>query len=164
MTPNISGLSAYAGKYEAKLFSTLFNSFDALKDLTLYTNIKKATQMTKLKAGKGARPGHATFQASGQDLVYSGTVLEPIWGKRDLNIVPSEYLDTWMVEYKSRGINPKELPFAEYLWNQIVIELAAELNDSTIYFGFDKADATAYAGGSTYAVGDYSTFDSPATG
>jgi hypothetical protein len=163
-SPNISALAAYAGKNEQKLFSTLFNKFDALNDLTLFQDIKVATQMTKLKAGKGARPGSKTFQSSGQDLVYSGTTLTPTWGKRDLSISPTDYNSTWMAEIKSRGVNPKEIPFAAYVWNQVMIELAAELNDNTIYFGFDKADASAYSSGSTYAVGDYITFDTPSTG
>lgn len=163
-SPVISALAAYAGKYEQKLFSKLFNSFDAKNDITVFEDIKVAMIMTKLRAGDGARPGSATFQANGNDLVYTENTLTPKWGKRDITVVPSNYNSTWMAELKSKGVNPKEIPFAKYVMEQVMIELAAELNDKTIYFGFDKADATAYAGGSTYAVGDYITFDTPSTG
>lgn len=164
MTPDLSALAAYAGTHEKKLFSTLFNKFDAITDLTFYQGIKVATQMTKLRAGKGARPGSSTFQSSGKDLVYTGTVLEPKWGKRDISVVPSEYFNTWMAELRSTGVNPKELPFAKYVWDQVAIELAAELNDRTVFFGFDKADAVAYSALTAYDEGDYITFDTPSTG
>ncbi len=163
-SPDLSALAAYVGKYEQKLFSKLFNEFDAISDLTFFQGIKKAVNMTKLRAGDGARPGSAQLQSSGTDLKYTGTVLAPVWGKRDITVIPSDYNETWMAEVKSAGVNPKEIPFASYVWGQVMIELAAELNDKTIYFGFDKADAVAYNIANAYVVGNYVTFDTPSTG
>lgn len=40
MDPNLTKLSAYAGKYEKKLFSTLINSLDIANDITVYPGIK----------------------------------------------------------------------------------------------------------------------------
>lgn len=157
-SPDISALAAYAGKYEKALFSTLVNSLDAMNDLTVIQDVKNKLNMTKLKAGNGARPYATANEGRSSDLQYTGRVLEVLQGKRDLNIAPNDYRSTWMSEVMKPGVNPKEIPFAAYVWEQVMKELAAEINDNTIYFGFDKTDATAYDGGSTYAVGDYITF------
>jgi hypothetical protein len=158
--PLLAALIAYAGKYDKQLYSTLVNGMDAANDVTLLSNIKNKLQLTKLKAGKGARPYSSNFEGGRQgDLDYSGTTLEVEMGKRDLLIEPYKYRDTWMSEVMRPGVNPDDIPFAAYVWDQVIKELQAELNDQTIYFGFDKSTAVAFAAGATYAVGAYITFN-----
>lgn len=156
-SPDLQALEGYAGKYEKQLFSTLVNALDALNDLTVISDVKNTLNLTKLKAGKGARPYNSEFQASGDDLVYTGRKLEVLMGKRDVRIEPYKYRSTWMSEVMKSGVNPTDIPFAAYVWQQVMKELAAELNDETIYFGVDKSTAVAWATGNTYAAGDLVT-------
>lgn len=157
--PDLSALAAYAGKYEKRLFSTLVNELDAISDVTLIPDLKNKLNMTKLTAGNGARPYSSVFQGGrGNDLKYTGRVLEVHMGKRDLTIEPYLYRPTWMSEVMRPGVNPDDIPFAGYVWERVMAELAAEINDKTIYFGFNKATATAYSGAATYAPGNYITF------
>lgn len=158
MSPDIAGLAAYAGKYEKSIFSKLFNALDAVNDLTLIENVKNKMKMTKLRAGDGARPFSATFEATDDDLIYTEQDLEVALAKRDIRIEPSKYRATWMSESMKEGVNALDIPFAAYVWEQVMIELAAEINDKTIYFGFDKSTATAYSAATAYAVGAYITF------
>jgi len=154
-SPDITALAAYAGLYEKQLFSTLVNELDAVTDLTLIQDVKNKLNMTKLRAGNGARPYSVGTTARAGDLAYTGRVLEVTQGKRDLEVEPLKYRSTWMSEVMRPGVNPDDMPFAAYVWAQVMKELAAEINDKTVYFGFDKATAAAYAGGTAYAVGDY---------
>lgn len=156
-SPDISQLQAYAGDYEKQLFSKLFNSLDAFNDVTVYPDVKVAVNMTKLRAGDGARPYNSDFEARGTDLIYTGRKLSPDEGKRDIKVIPSKYRPTWMSLVMQPGHNPLDIPFASYVWNQVMVELGAEINDKTIYFGFDKTTATVFSGAATYAVGDYIT-------
>lgn len=160
-SPNLSALAAYAGVYEQKLFSTLFNSLDAAKDMTLYENVKGKIQMTKLTAGNGARPFSSTFEGKGTDLIYTPQTLTVTEGKRDLLIDPSLYRSTWMAAQMQAGHNPQDIPFAGYVWNEVMVELAAEINNRTVYFGFDRTDATiahAWDVGTASVAGQYYSF------
>lgn len=157
---DVAALAAYAGKYQKKLFSTLVNMLDFASDLTILRDIKNSLNLTKLTVGKGARPYSKVFEAKGGDLGYTPRVLSVLMGKRDISIHPNDYRSTWMSEVMRPGVNPHDIPFAAYVWDQVLKELAAEINDRAIYFGFDKGDAVAFAGGDTYSEGDYITFAS----
>lgn len=160
---DFSALIAYAGKYERSLFATLLNALDAITDCTLYQSVKNKINLTKLKVRGGARPYSINLDARQGDLQYTNRVLEAHLGKRDLLIVPSEYRDTWMSEMMNEGVDNKDIPFAQFMWEQVMADLAAEINDHTIYFGFDKTTAVVFNAGATYAVGNYITFKTDGT-
>jgi len=153
--PDISALAAYAGLYEQRLFSTLVNALDAVSDVTVIQGVKVALQLTKLRAGNGARPYSVGTTARAGDLHYSGQILSVAQGKRDLEIEPYQYRSTWMSQQMQPGVNPTDIPFAAYVWAQVMTELAAEINDKTIYFGFDKTAAAAFDAAHVYTVGEY---------
>jgi hypothetical protein len=50
------------------------------------------------------------------------------------------------------------MPFAQYVWNEVIKSVQADINNETAYFGFDKEDAVAYNAGNAYVVGNYVTF------
>lgn len=156
-SPDITALAAYAGMYEKFLFSTLVNELDAVSDVTLISDIKNKLNMTKLRAGNGARPYSSTTQARPTDLQYTGRILTTNEGKRDLEIEPYKYRSTFMSENMQPGHNPTDVPFSAYVWAQVMKELAAEINDKTVYFGFDKTTATVFDAGTVYHAGDYVT-------
>lgn len=163
-SPDISALSAYAGTNEKKLFSTLVNAMDFANDITVYKNVKTKVRMTKLRAGNGARPYSDTFEPTGNDLVYTNRYLEVQAGKRDLQVFPSKYRETFMSEMLTPGNDVKEIPFAQYVMEQIMKENAAEINDEMVYFGFDKTTAVVFDAGATYTANtDYVTFSNGTT-
>lgn len=101
-------------------------------------------KLTKLKVLAGAKPFTDVFEAAGDALEYSGRDLVVRMGKRELLISPTKYRQSWMSEVMKPGVNPEDIPFAEYVWNQVMLELAAEINDSTAYNGvYNAAGATA---------------------
>jgi hypothetical protein len=53
-----------------------------------------------------------------------------------------------------------EIPFAQFLWDQVIKHVAREVNDEVAYYGFDKSDAEAFDSGDTYTAGEYITFTS----
>jgi len=162
---DVSALAAFPGEYEQKLFSTLINSMDIAKDITLMPDVKKKMNLTKLRVKKGARPYSGTHEPDSGDLIYTPRVLEVKVGKRDLLIDPEDYRATWMASQvgAGSGASKKTIPFEQFVWAEVMKSLGAELNDEVAYFGLDLSALTvsAFAGGSTYAVGDYITFGSP---
>lgn len=145
MDPNISALSAYPGKYEKSLFSTLYNGLDVVKDTTLVTGVKNKLKMTKLTVGAGVKPYSPTFAVSDEDLVYTGRDLEVNLAKRELLIEPLKYRTTWMSEVMKPGTDPMDIPFAQYVWEQVMARIAQEVNDNAIYSGVYNGAGTAAA-------------------
>jgi hypothetical protein len=163
---DVSALAAFPGQYEKQLFSTLINSMDIAKDITVIPNVKKALNLTKLRVKKGARPYSGTHEPDTGDLIYTPRKLSVTVGKRDLLIDPEDYRSTWMADQTGAGsgANKKTIPFEQYVWAQVMMALGAELNDETAYFGLDLSalTVTAWGNGTVYTGGtDYVTFGSP---
>lgn len=144
MDPNISALAAYPGTFEKKLFSTLYNSLDLVSDCTLITGVKNKLNMTKLTVGAGVKPYSPTFAVADDDLVYTGRALEVNLAKRELLIEPLKYRTTWMSEVMRPGVNPDDIPFAEYVWSEVMKNIAKEVNDGT-YLGVYNGAGTGVA-------------------
>jgi len=128
-TPTVSALAAYGGKYEKKIFSSLRNELDLLKDTTVIPGIKNKLNLTKLTVAKGVRAYREDFDAGDGDLTYTARVIETFLLKRDLRINPLKYRETWMSEMMKSGVNPQDLPFASYVYEQIGKQIADEVNE-----------------------------------
>lgn len=140
-TPTLSALAAYGGKYEKKIFSTLRNGLDLLTDTTVIPGIKNKLNLTKLTVGDGVRKYREQFDDADTDLTYSPRVIETELLKRDIKINPLKYRETWMSEVMRQGVNPQDLPFAQYVYDQVVKKLAQEVNDGA-YLAENTTGAT----------------------
>jgi hypothetical protein len=153
---DIAALAAYAGTYQQALFSQLYNNFDAVKDLTFWPGVKNTEKMTRLNIKHGAKPFTGNFKPKNGDLQYTGLdlVVQP-W-QRDLLIKPSDYRNTFMGVNRGKGENPnnKNIPFAPYVWGEVIKALAAGFNDISIFFGLGAAAYTAYNAGTVYNPND----------
>lgn len=129
-TPNVAALAGYAGKYEKKIFSALRNALDILKDTTVIPGIKNKLNLTKLEVAEGVRAYREDFDAGDNDLKYTPRVIETELLKRDLRINPLKYRPTWMSEVMKPGVNPQDLPFAQFVFDSIAKKVASEINDN----------------------------------
>lgn len=157
---DISALAAYAGTYQQSLFSILYNSLDAIKDVTLWPGIKNTVKMTKLSINGGAKPFTGTFAPATGDLQYTGIDLTVQPWQRDMLLRPSDYRNSFMGINRGPGENPnnKTIPFAQYVWQEFVKSLAAGINDQSIYFGVGTTAFAAYNNGTVYHAGDKISF------
>lgn len=154
---DVSALAAYAGDYEQQLYSTLVNELDIAADIRVYPNIKNKKNLTKLTANANAKPFISTEEYAGK-LDYTPRTIEVKQGKTELLIDLEDYRDEWMADQMGVGSHAnkgaQDIPFAQYTWSEVMRSLAAEINDRTSYFGFDSSGTAAWAGGSTYSIGD----------
>lgn len=157
---DISALAAFAGTYQQALFTTLYNNFDAVKDLMFWPGVKNTEKMTRLTINKGAKPYTGNFKPKIGDLQYTGLdlVVQP-W-QRDLMIKPSDYRNSFMAANRGAGENPnnKTIPFAQFTWDTVIKALAAGFNDRAVYFGVGAAAFAAYNPATVYHSGDKIAF------
>ncbi len=126
-TPDTSALAAYAGKFENLLFSTLRARLTILNDLTVLPGIKNILNLTKLTVADGVRGYREDFDSSDSDLKYSGRALATTLLKRDIKINPLKYRSTWMSQAMKPGVNPTDIPFAAFVNNAIMEQIASEI-------------------------------------
>ena len=155
---DVSALSGYALAMQKPLISTLVNAMDIKDDISFQPGVKNTMKMPKLKVGKGFKPYTGSFVSEDNVIKYTERELSVKVGQRDLLIDPEDYRAKYLAWQAGLGAaaNNKEnqIPFAQYLWNQIIIELAAEINDQTAFFGFDYTAVAAYGAGTVYNPGD----------
>jgi hypothetical protein len=130
-TPDTSALGAYAGKYEKQLFATLRQALTIFNDMTLVPGIKNRLKLTKLTVKKGVRGYREDFDSADDDLSYSGRDLDVELLKRDIKINPLKYRSTWMSEVMQPGVNPSDIPFAQFTNEQIMAAIAEEINNDS---------------------------------
>lgn len=155
---DVSALTGYAQAMQRPLISTLVNSLDIVNDIVMQPNVKNSMPLTKLKVGKGAKPYTGSFQEENNAVKYTDRILTVGVGQRDILIDPEDYRQKYIAHNAYAGASAttkeKQIPFAKYLWNQIMVELAAEINNQTAFFGFDKTAVAAYGAGTVYNPGD----------
>lgn len=160
---DLTAISRYATKFQRQLITTMINGLDVLNSIMLYPGVKNYTKLPKLVVGNGFRPYSGTTEfGTKKDLVYSDREIKTEAGKRELLIDPEDYRATYLSEMLSpgSGANKKEIPFAQFTMQKVIENLQREINDMTVWYGFNKADAAAWDSGTAYAAadGDYVTF------
>lgn len=154
---DVSGLAAYAGDYEQMLFSTMVNGLDIAQDIRVLPNIKFKRNLTKLTATSGAKPFSTAEEYNGS-LNYTPRVIEVKQGKVEMLIDLEDYRETWMADQMNagsganKGVN--DVPFASYVWSEVMKSLGAEINNRTAYFGFDSSATAVWDNGTVYTAGD----------
>jgi len=146
-TPDTSALGAYAGAHEMALFKTLQSKLTILTDLMMLPGIKNTLRLTKLTVKDGVRGYREDFDSSDDDLSYSGQDLSTTLLKRDIKINPLKYRPTWMAAKMKPGVNPGDIPFAQFVNEAIMLQVASEIqrgsylavkgDESTLLKSFD---------------------------
>lgn len=151
---NLAGLTTYAEMNQMKLISSLMNGLDIANDVMVHPNVKNKIPMPKLSIGNGFRPYAVGMQYKGGDATYTNRFLEVKVGKREFMIDPEAYRSTYLIWQTSPGADAtrREIPYEAYFWDQVIKNIAREINDEVAYFGFDVADAIPYDAGDTYTA------------
>jgi len=159
-SPDLSAISNYAHQFQRSLITTMINGLDIASDIMVIPNIKSSMKLPKLFVGNGFRPYSGSTEFQSGDVVYTDRELKVAAGKREILIDPEDYRHKYLSAMLTpgSGANKKEIPFAQFLWMEVVKNMQREMNDETAYFGFDKTDAVAYSGAATYDPGDIITY------
>jgi len=161
---DLTAITGYAANNQAMIIASLINSLDIGNDVMVLPGVKNKIPMPKLTVGKGFRPFSATQQFKTGQLKYTDRYLTVYPGKRELQINPEDYENTYLAWMNSAGSSAdksqNDIPYAAFMWDLVIRQLSAEINDETAYKGFDNTTATVYNAGSTYSAGNIITYAS----
>lgn len=157
---DLSAITSFAANNQKELISTLINGLDIAQDVMVQPGVKNKIPMPKFKVGDGFRPYSGTEEFKVKNLKYTDRFLEVKVGKRELQIDPEDYMGTYLAWVNSPGssADKKDIPFAQFMWDQVIKAVQREINDETAYLGFDSSATADFAGGTVYNPGDYVKF------
>jgi hypothetical protein len=159
--PDLSLLAAYPGEYSQDLISALYNALRLEQEgISIIPGVKNKINLHKMWVKKGAKPYTGSFVNKDGDVYLEPRVLSVEKVQRDLEINPDKYRPTFAAYLRGKGENANNLtiPFAQFMWEAVVKELATEINLETVYNGVGTAGFTAYAAGTAYTVGSLITY------
>lgn len=157
VSPDLSAISSYAGKYANKLHRRLMTGLDIVKDITPVFNVKHALTMANLVIKNGPKPYTGKFEANDDDISYNDRTLTVEKFQRDIEVEPSKYRTTYLSQDRSagEGANNMSIPYAQFTMEAIIDENASALNNQTAFNGIGKAGFEDFDSGEAYAVGTF---------
>ncbi|HQW95340.1 MAG TPA: hypothetical protein PKX86_09625 [Bacteroidia bacterium] len=138
-TPNLSAAAAYGTKFAKGILLKVFSGL-AEQGITVYTGIKGPTKFGKMAAGVGLKAYNGTFTAPG-GVVFTDRQLTPALATYETQIQPLLYYNKWMADQIRANATAKDIPFENYMWQQITQEIQHELVNSVLGIG-DTTDVS----------------------
>lgn len=153
---DVSAITAFSATNQKALIASMINGLDITNDIMVHPGVKNKIPMPKLKVGNGFRPYNAAAQYKQNGLKYTDRYLEVKVGTRELLIDPEDYRGTYLIHATSAGSDSskKEIPFAQFMWEQVIKATQREINDETAYKGFDGSATADFNAGTVYNPGD----------
>lgn len=149
---NTTALQNYAGTFSKELIGRTLNGLDIVGHCKVLYNLTAPLNLTKLLVNGGIRPlDTAVNKADKPGRVWSKRTLTPRTGMKIFQVIPAELMGTWQSEMLDP--NAKDVPFAQWVWEQEFSKLAQELNDNIAYAEF-HGDAADFDAATVYQVGD----------
>lgn len=157
---DLTAITNFSATNQKALIASLINGLDVAQDVMVHPNVKNKIPMPKLKVGNGFRPYSVSEDYKVKNLKYTDRFLEVKVGKRELLIDPEDYRGTYLIHATSPGSSAaqKQIPFAQFMWQEVIKAVQREVNDETAYKGFDASTAVAFDAEDTYTAGDIVTF------
>jgi hypothetical protein len=153
---DLSAITNYSATNQKALIASMINGLDIAQDVMVHPGVKNKIPMPKLKVGNGFRPYSGSEAYRQKNLKYTDRFLEVKVGVRELLIDPEDYRSTYLIHQTSPGSSAakKEIPFAPFMWDQVIKGVQREINDETSYKGFDGSATADWAAGTAYAIGN----------
>lgn len=156
VTANIDAIKGYLKKMDRQLIGRMLNELSFFKDpsLNVMRGLKTETILPKYTGAKGARRLNTTIDSPKGKGAWGVRTIVPRFGMKILSFVPDELKETYFSEFMDT--NKKRIPFADWVMNEEMKTLAAEINDNI--YNAVYATVEDWASGDTYTVGDHVMF------
>lgn len=149
VTPLNTDLGAYYRQRKNEIMQKLYANEDARKLFTVVTGVQDEYVMTELEVQEMIQPYQSGWTPKGEVKFKPETIkVRPV--KVDFPFTPKKLEATWLGYLKTNGSKPEEYPFVQYIYEQILVKVAREVNNVTIN-GVYVAPTTGTAGSAAAA-------------
>lgn len=148
---SFDAIALHIGQFDKKMIAQALNGLDFASQVRVIRNASlNGTLLPKMTVAKGIRNLDLDVETrSGSHRTFGGRKLMVYPGMKIIDIIPEEAYKTFLSDMMAPGA--KQMPFAQWVWEQEFAKLASEINDN-IYLSKYKGDAAVWASGSTYTA------------
>ncbi len=150
LTALTTNLGAYCRENNNELFADMLLGLEPMLQragITVYDDVKDEYPLPNLMVGSIVKPGDYTqFQPTTGALSFGSRTLKVRPFKVDLQIFPQEFEKTWLAHARANKgtLNGENMPFYEYIMQQIIKKVQRELRFAT-WSGVYNAAGTTFA-------------------
>ncbi len=155
VSTDVSALQGWITKYDTTKINQALNAMDIAKDLTVIRNLREPMALPKMTVDKGVRRLSLDIETEKGGRAWTERILTPERGMKIIKIIPEEVRYSWMSSMLE--INAKDIPFAQWVWEQEFAKIASEINDNFYYSS--KPTVVAYDNAATYAANAHIIFN-----
>lgn len=137
-------LQQHIGTHSAELIEGIYQEFDAWNDARIIPNVKNTITLTSLQINSILKPFTTTFAATVDAIEFKARTMSIHTGKAELTVVPEDYRATYLAQWQKPGMTrtPEDLPFEQYIMEEIIKRIQQDLNNITAYNGVRNAAGT----------------------
>ena len=139
-----AAMQDHLGQHAADLLTLAYNSMDVIQDVTFYPDVKNKLVLSTFEIDNIVRPFNADAATSTDKFRFVPRELDVKVAMAKLKVIPELYRQTYLAKYQRPGIakSPEDMPFSQYVLEQIFEKFGGELNDDTAYLGVHDANGT----------------------
>jgi len=142
-SPILTSLTTWTGKHSKMLLGQLYQRLET-SDITIDTDASADKLYPKLSVSGGIVAYTGTFSAT-DDLTFSDKKLSPKLAKRELQIEPKKFFNTYLqyiAGLTRNGALDTQIPFEAFIMQKVMEQMAQQVNNKIIGLG-DTASADA---------------------
>jgi hypothetical protein len=155
VSTDVSALQGWITKYDTTKINQALNGMDIARDLTVIRNLREPMALPKMTVDAGGRRLNTSIKEAKGGREWTERIITPYGAMKIISIIPEEVRDSFMSSMLD--INAKELPFAQWVWEQEFAKIASEINDNFYYS--TRPTVVNFASGATYAANAHVLFE-----
>lgn len=138
-------LGAYFRKDKATLIGKMLLGLDINDRMDVWDDCKDQVPLPNLVVGDIVKPANnSTFAPTAGALSFGSRILQVRPWKADLQIIPADLNKSWLGKYKKKGSDVYDMPFEQYIMNEIIKKVRHQLRTTSLFSGvYNAGGATA---------------------
>jgi hypothetical protein len=128
VSTDISAIKKYIEVYDRTLINQMLNGLDIAKDLPVLRDVREPRHLKKMSVGPGIRRTNTSIEKAKGGRTWSERILTPQGAMKIISMIPEEVRESFMSSMLDP--NAKDIPFAQWVWEQEFAKIASEINDN----------------------------------
>ena len=124
---DVAAFQAYVQEYYDMLLTKLYFALDSTQYFTVHEGVKGRIALTNLVVEDLVRRYSSTFTSVDNTHKFTPRNLQVVDAKVDMVIIPKDFESTYLGQFRKKGQDSYDLPFAGYILDATLKKVAAEI-------------------------------------